>query len=167
MVLERNKGSVFDARINSGEHGHVINAHDVAVKGKWAYFSASGTRDFSDICVANMRRVGMCGHALEAAAIGSKDFDSSVNIFSKNGTVSNVAATKESFEVSSARDFRDICVANTRRAGTSGCALEMAAVGSTDFDSSVNVFNKNGTVLKESFEVINRIAAGAMKGNAS
>ena len=33
------------------------------------------------------------------AAVGSKDFNSSVNVFSENGRVSNVAATKESFEV--------------------------------------------------------------------
>jgi len=39
-VLERDKGSVFDARINSGEHGHAIDVHDVKVKCKWAYFSA-------------------------------------------------------------------------------------------------------------------------------
>jgi len=39
-VLERDKSSVFDARINSGEHGHAIDVHDVEVKCKWAYFSA-------------------------------------------------------------------------------------------------------------------------------
>jgi len=27
-------------RVNSGEHGHSIDVHDVEVKGKWAYFSA-------------------------------------------------------------------------------------------------------------------------------
>jgi len=39
-VLERDQGSVFDARVNSGEHGHSIDVHNVEVKGKWAYFSA-------------------------------------------------------------------------------------------------------------------------------
>jgi len=39
-VPERDKGSTFDVRINSGEHGHAIDAHDVEVKCKWAYFSA-------------------------------------------------------------------------------------------------------------------------------
>jgi len=37
VVLERDKGSVFDARVNSGEHGHSIDAHDVKVKGKCKY----------------------------------------------------------------------------------------------------------------------------------
>jgi len=39
-VLEWDKGSAFDARINSGEHGHPIDIHDVKVESKWAYFSA-------------------------------------------------------------------------------------------------------------------------------
>jgi len=39
-VLEGNESSVFDARVNSGEHGHAIDVHDVEIKGKWAYFSA-------------------------------------------------------------------------------------------------------------------------------
>jgi len=38
-VLEWDKSSVFDARVNSGEHGHAIDVHDVEVKGKWSYFS--------------------------------------------------------------------------------------------------------------------------------
>jgi len=38
-VLELNKGPVFDARINSGEHGHAVDVHDVKVESKWAYFS--------------------------------------------------------------------------------------------------------------------------------
>jgi len=50
-VLERDKGSVFDARINSGEHGHAIDAHDVEIKCKWAYFSAQGTRNLCHIWV--------------------------------------------------------------------------------------------------------------------
>jgi len=35
VVLEGDKGPVFDVRINSGEHWH-----DVEVESKWAYFSA-------------------------------------------------------------------------------------------------------------------------------
>ena len=38
-VLEWDKGPAFDARINSGEHGHTVDVHDIKVESKWAYFS--------------------------------------------------------------------------------------------------------------------------------